>query len=128
MNEYIIAREGAPPLGFTGDQLCDPVTITVDKRTYSGVAYMTEDGLIVLSVAFRSEWDGESPYNWAFDGRNTLDVQLKLRGVEKVPAGVGYPVGDKYALKQGRLLAELKQAFDRVISRVYMDSGLVDEI
>lgn len=128
MNEYIIAREGAPPFGFTGDQLCDPTNITVDKRTYSGVVYMTEDGLIVLSIAFRSEWDGEPPYNWAFSGKNTLDIQLQMRGVEKVPAGVGYPVGERFAPKQERLIAELKQAFDRVISRIYIDSGIVDEI
>ena len=128
VGDFIVERDGMPPLSFSGEQLCDPVTITVDRRSWSGVVYQTDAGEYVLSLAFRSEWDGELPINWAFVGSNTLRLQVQLSVVKACPLGVGYPAGERYLLKQQILESDLERALFRVISHSYRDSGLVDDL
>lgn len=128
VGDFIVERDGMPPLSFSGEQLCDPVIVTVDKRSWSGVVYRTDAGDYVMSLAFRSEWDGELPVNWAFVGANTLRLQVQLSEVTACPVGVGYPAGDRYLAKQIILESNLKRALFKVISHSYRDSGLVDDL
>lgn len=126
-NQFVIARDGLPPLSFAGKVIAQPVVESVGKRFYFVTFFERDDGMFVLGIRFESDWNKEFPCQWAFIGKDSLDFTLQLRDFNPVPPAVGYPPDERYAWKQQQLEYQLKNAFNAALSQAYFDSNLVSE-
>jgi len=128
MKTYLLERPGLPPLKIEGE-LAGEATRSVDKRYYH-VRLFTVGGISnqkeVIAVTFQSDWERESEFHWVAAG-STSEVGEQIPGWDVVPAGVGFPTGERYTEKQDRLVKQLKAAFALAISDAYKDAGLFDE-
>lgn len=127
MTTYTMTRPGLPPLRFDGYVLGRAFT-KVGKREYLACVYRTDNAALVLSVAFNSEWERETGYNWVAVAQDVPELVAQYKSWDPIPAGVGFPVGEAYAEKQKRLVAELKAAFDASISEAFAVAGIVEDI
>jgi hypothetical protein len=127
--KYTIERTGLPPLIFEGDLIAgDGASEPDGKRGYDICLYRTEAGSLVLAVWFSSKWEREADHSWAALGATLLQLEEQRLQWTVVPPTVGYPLGDRYAEKQSRLIATLKDAFNRALSEVYLRAGVGYEI
>lgn len=122
-----VERTGKAPLSFHGE-LLGAGYAAVDRRSYSVRVYETAAREVVLAATYESGWVREPVLHWAAHSASTLELHREMSAWDIVPAGVGYPVGDRYAAKQDRLVSELKAAFAVAVSRAFKESGLFEEI
>ncbi len=122
-----IERSGQVPLCFEGT-LLGSGDASVGKRRYQASLYKTSRGEFVLAFEFSSSWERELRHRAAIVASTVDDLQSQLSALQPIHAGVGYPIGEQYAAKQERLIAELTAAFGEAISAAFRTGGVVQEI
>ena len=126
MPEFCVRRSGRRPLIFDGELLAESDGSRrgdrEQTRWHDLAVYRTTAGRYVLAGAFRTRYQGEEDVHWAVLCDTPADVGHALASYDPCQGRFGYPVGDAYAERQARLLADLRVRWGAQTSEVL--SGL----
>lgn len=107
MTSYTLARTGDAPLTFEGEHLAG---ISIERisgrnrnRWHEIDLYRTRAGRYVLTIAYRTLWQGEHDTRRAIPCDTPGGVREELRAFDPLADVGGYPPGDAYRDKQERL-------------------------
>lgn len=121
MTKIIIPRSGDAALRIDGETLAHYDTQRLAgkdaNRWYEYAIYRLADGRLAWHVGYRTQWQGESDYDWGgiAAGNNALiDVLRQCY----LPPRVGFPPGPQYAARQESLLTDLDRHRDHAVSVV----------
>jgi hypothetical protein len=126
MDEITLPRTGKAPLVFTGELVpgADVRGHSVNgrdaNRWFDLAVYRTKSGRYVLSIDYKTCWQGELGHEFAEVLDDPAALKDELREYELgIPEIVqGYPPGDAYADKQARLLADVRRRFQAQVSEL----------
>lgn len=120
-----LPRTGDRPLQFEGEEIA-----SADSRMISGkqanrwhelALYSTESGKYVISVGYRTQWQGELGNDTAIICASPEAVTEELRGVDPLAHVVGFPPGAQYAEKRTRLERDITARFEAAVSELLSD-------
>lgn len=116
MKTYTLQRTGHPPLRFDGELIAEADTEHLEAlRWYSSAIYRSVDQFVV-SVGFRSNWDGEAEHDSVFVCDSTSGVISALRAYDVLPPGRGYPSSEQYRDRQAKLRSHLQRDYDGMVT------------
>lgn len=121
MDTVTISRTGDAPLRFTGEMIAEADGQSVNRKTnrwYEIVIYKTSDSQYVVSVGYRSQWEGEQQQDYAYVCDSPTQVRHVLRSHEPIQGRIGFPPSPQYEDRQAKLEAELCGQFDTLVSKV----------
>lgn len=105
-----------PPLQFEGALIRESDTEHLEAlRWYTSSIYRAGDRYVV-SIGFRSNWDGEAEHDSVFVCDSTADVIAALRAYDVLPPGRGYPGTDQYRDRQEKLRSYLQRDYDGMVT------------
>lgn len=125
METITLPRTGDRPLQFEGDEIA-----SADSRMISGqqanrwhelALYSTESGKYVISVGYRTQWQGELNHDSAIICVDPEAVTEELKRVNPLAHFVGFPSGGQYAEKQARLERDITARFGAAVSELLSD-------
>lgn len=138
---FTLPRTSLPPLQFTGRQLAavdeelKPFKRAIDtsRRWHTLHLYRTESGKFVLSVGFRTKFEGEVDRDTVFvcpdeDGvRNVLmgDGEGTYDPLEFIE---GFPDDPKYEERQRKMENRILDEFDSRVTRLLGAAGFVEKL
>jgi len=126
MKTHTLQRTGMPPLQFDGVLVAEADTEHLEAlRWYTSSIYQVGDRYVV-SVGFRSNWDGEAEHDTVFVCDSNSHVISALRSYDVLPPGRGYPGSEQYRDRQAKLRSYLQRDYDTMISDL-LDSDLFVE-
>lgn len=129
MKTYTLTRTGLPPLRFQGEVIAEADTEQLQAlRWYKATIYKEKEGRFVVSIGFRSNWEGETEHDWVAICRNPSDVASSLRVYDVLPPGRGYPPSDSYQERQAKLRAHLQRDYDSMISELLDEDIFVESL
>ena len=88
--------------------------------------YRRTDGSYAISIAYRTQWEGELDRHWVEMAAGPAEVRAALRAVNPCGELLGYPPGPAYQEKRTRLEADLRQRWEALVSEV-LSAGLFAE-
>jgi hypothetical protein len=109
---------------FTGEILADESSRLTsgqeNNRWHEARVYRTKGGQYVVEVVYCTQWQGENYYHWVLEAGAPSSVEMRLReiGCEICNPVKGYPPSDHYADKQARLIHDIQQRFEVLVSEV----------
>ena len=119
-----LTRTGLAPVAFEGEVIAQASSRYVrgqdHNRWHEVAVYRTAGGNYVVSVAYRTQWQGEDDYHWALEAGAPASVEMRLReiGAEINQPIQGYPPGAQYQERQARMLHDVQQRFESLVSEV----------
>lgn len=127
MDEFVIRRTGQPPLAFQGKFLANSEGQRQCNREWNRwhdlCLYQSKDGRYIVSIAYRSNWQGEIEHDYfGIAGDLAAAVEL-LRKYDPCATVQGYPEGEAYAEKQARLLADIRRRYLAQVTELFGDSN-----
>ena len=126
MEEIRLPRSGLAPLVFTGG-LIEGADVRGQRqggrdqnRWFELAVYRTKGGKYVLSIDYKTCWQGELDHEYAEVLDDPASLTAALRDYEVgIPDLVqGFPPGAAYADKQARLLQDLTRRFQAQVSEL----------
>ncbi len=120
--ETTLTRTGAAPVRFKGTLLAEAdgkmVQGKEQNRYHVLTVYQTEGGQYVLAIDYVALWKGESDHHYASVCKDTWDVVDALQ--QYVPSDVvqGYPPGAQFLERQRRLIQDVSDRFDVLVSEL----------
>lgn len=132
MNTYTLPRTGDAPLRFSGELIAEAdgerQNGREQNRWHELRVYRSAVGGYVVAITYRTRWQGEA-------SRDTVVVRADAAGVADFfrhhdpVAGVrGYPDHEQYRDKQARLLADLKERFEGLVSEVLVGDEFAEDL
>ena len=124
MSSFTLTRTGQAPLKFDGEIVAEASshlsTGQEANRWHEVRVYRIDPLKHVVEVIYRTCWQGEQDYHWVLEAAAPSSVEMRLReiGCEIAKPVKGYPAGGHYAEKQARMLGDLQQRFEHLISEV----------
>jgi len=124
MSQFQLRPSGQAPIRFNGELLVEQSSQHAGGREHNRWhevrLYRTEGGTYVVDVVYWTQWEGEQNYHWALEAAEASSVEMRLReiGAELNRPVKGYPAGAAYEQRQARLLDDLQQRFEVLISDV----------
>lgn len=121
---YTLTRTGRAPLAFDGETLADASSKWTNgrenNRWHEVAVYRTVGGRYVVAVTYQTQWQGEQDYHWVVEASEPSEVSATLAefGDQITEPVKGYPVGSAYAERQARLMSDLRQRYDSLVSEV----------
>lgn len=116
-----LRRSGQPPLRFRGELLAESdgerQAGKEHNRWHELAVYRTAGGQFVVRIAYRTRWEGELDRD-AAEVTDAPGVAAALRDYDPAAPVEGYPVGDAYAERQARLLADVRRRYEEQVSRI----------
>jgi hypothetical protein len=117
-----LTRTGYAPLAFDGEIIAEGSTKTVEgfgqNRWYECRVYRATTGEYVIEIVYSTQWQGEQDYHCAEARANASNIEMVLREFQCDHYVQGYPPGDHYADKQGRLVQYLQQRYESLVSKI----------
>lgn len=127
MKTYTLTRTGYPPLRFQGELIAESDTEqTQALRWYKAEIYRAENGSLVVTVGFRTNWEGEAEHDWVAVCETPAIAAETLRTYDVLPPGRGYPPSEQYRDRQEKLRSHLQRDYDAMISDL-LDTDLFVE-
>lgn len=121
MDTITLPRTGDAPLKFAGQLVAesgDNRFAGREQNRWHELALYRDNGRFVLRVAFRTNWQGEPSYDWAWVCATPAEVRERLREHDPVPERVGFPPGEQYAARQQSLEQGLRAQYDATVSEL----------
>ena len=75
-------------------------------------------GKFIVAISYPVEWEGENSYYHAEVVPDVSSAVKLIREYDPVAHVISYPPGERYADKQARLLAELRQRYASQVSEL----------
>jgi len=124
METITLTRTGQSPLVFDGELVAAASSHhgggQQHNRWHEAAIYRTSAGTYVVAVEYCTQWQGEQGRHWAVpatDGRAVETILLEI-GAESQSLPIGYPIGEAYADRQARMLADLTARYDHLVSEL----------
>jgi hypothetical protein len=122
MDTFTIDRSGLAPLTFTGQLLCESdgqfMAGQERNRWHDLAVYKTESNKYVLSISYRTRWQGEIERDYADVLVSPEEVRYSLANYRPTQYVRGYPDGEHYRDKQERLLQQIQLDYDYQVSEI----------
>jgi hypothetical protein len=124
MSTITLPRTGDSPLRFDGEIIAEAggkqFAGREQNRYHCLALYRVagHDRQYVLSIAYHTDWQGESHRDTVHVCDSPEDVRRVLREYEPVREGVGFPPGDQYADRQRRLESQIREQYDACVSEI----------
>jgi hypothetical protein len=127
-----LPRSGDAPLTFLGELLAESDGSgqcgRTNNRWYELEIYRVAGercgaGDYVVSIGYRTRWQGELDHFQAESCDSPAEVRAALREYDLVAHVGGYPPGEQYADRQARLLADLRTRYAAQVSAILGDAG-----
>ncbi len=117
---YTVPRSGRMPLTFVGEQIAaaDGNPGKAGQRWHSLHLLRTTAGKYVLAIAYRSTWRNEPDHYEAHIVDGPPEAEAVLLAYNPTEHVQGWPVGEQFAGKQARLLAEVKASYESLVSEL----------
>lgn len=134
MERITLRRTGSHPLTFLGDQLAEVSGFRFGDREQSRwhelALYRTESGRHVLSIGFRTRWQGEVDHDEAHHADTSAEVLNQLTAYDPLAHIAGYPPGEAYIEKQRRLEDDICRRWNATITALYdqLPVGWAEEV
>lgn len=129
---YTLKRTGKPSLRFQGELLAQADGWQQNgcnqNRWHALTAYRTTGGKYVVSISYRTRWQGESDHDFAEVCSDAQSAAAVFQGYDAVEFVAGYPPGNAYAEKQARLIQDLTQRYAVLVSEVLADEAFAERI
>ena len=127
-----LQRTGNSPLTFTGELLAsangERQAGKEQNRWHEVAVYRTGGGRYVVSVHYRTRWQGELDHGQAEVAETAAEAAAVLRDYDPCGRVQGYPAGDHYAEKQSRLMADLRARYDTLVSEVLSGEEFAERV
>jgi hypothetical protein len=124
---YILPRTGREPLSFTGRLLAQASGKTQlgqeQNRYHELDIYETAGGRFIVSIAYRTKWEGETDHLTADFFTDSADVVAELTRYDPATYLQGFPPGPHFADKQARLVRDLRARYQSLVSLVLTQAG-----
>lgn len=121
MQDVILPRSGDTPLRFRGELLAAsvPPLLRPGKRSrrFTVEVYSSEGGVFVTSIRYRSDYD-EPERDYAAGGLFAWQASAYLRGFDPAQCVRGFPPGERWAIRQTRLLEDVRRRFAQQVLEV----------
>ena len=130
--DFSARRTGEASLEFAGEEVSEMwLERASSSRSFHLKLYHTPAGTFVGACTLHTEWDGEDHYHTAAIAETIEDVPAMLRGLWPegvIGTAIGFPPGAQFVEKQRRLEGALRNLFDRSISAILDDAGIVERL
>jgi len=132
MAKVKLLRTGNAPLEFEGEKIAG-----VSGQHFRGkqrirwhelALYRLADGRLVLSLRYRTQWEGEAETDEAHVCADQAELLQVLRGVDPADRVQGYPPHETYAAKQARLIEDLRLTCENLISDLLEEAGITERL
>lgn len=132
MAKVKLLRTGNAPLEFEGEKIAG-----VSGQRFRGkqrnrwhelALYRLADGRFVLSLRYRTQWEGEAEADEAHVCADQAELLQVLRGVDPADRVQGYPPHEVYAAKQARLIEDLRVTCENLISDLLEEAGITERL
>ena len=133
-DEFTLPRTGDRPLKFTGEKIAyadgERLAGKEQNRWHEIAVYRIQTGRYVVHIAYRTRWQGELDFDMAdIDGSSKGEgVATILRNYDPTQWVRGYPEGAGYADKQARLLSDIRQRYQALVSEVLKSDEFAEEV
>jgi len=119
---FILSRSGRAPLRFTGELVSESEGRRLlgkeQSRWHDVSIYTTDNNLWVLCITYRSQYQGEPGHNHAEWFASAVELAGALSAYDPCRHVGGWPTGEHYRERQGRLLADIRRCFAAQVSEV----------
>lgn len=126
VEEHTLPRSGMAPLMFRGVLLAESdgqrQAGREQNRWHELAVYVTEAGSYVVRIAYRTRWEGELDRDSAEVVEDAAGVGYTLQDYDPCARVQGYPVGDAYAERQARLMADVRRRYESQVSDLLRSS------
>jgi hypothetical protein len=132
MTPLTVRRSGQAPLRFEGALLTQASShhhgTPLENRWHEIEVHEIEGGRrYVVTIRYRTLWQGESDHDEAHVADTPADVTRLLTGYDPLAHVIGYPADDSYAEKQRRLSAAIRAGYDDAVSFALADERFAEE-
>lgn len=122
MIPHTLPRTGDAPVTFSGQLLAESegrMQSGRDHNRYHDVAlYRTDGGSVVVSISYRTIWEGEQDRHTVEVADSAAAAVAILREYDPTEPVMGFPPGIAYAEKQARLLRDIETRYDAQVSEL----------
>jgi hypothetical protein len=122
---YTLPRSGRAPLRFQGELLAESegyrYTGREQTRWHNIAIYRTAGGKYVVSIQYRTRYQGETDHDAAEVIAQPSGVEATLREYDPIAIVRGFPANDHYADRQARLQTDIRQRYEAQVSDVLAD-------
>ncbi len=122
LTETTLTRTGAAPVRFKGTLLAEAngkmVQGKEQNRWHTLTMYQTEGGQYVLAITYSSQWKGESDHHFATVCQDAWIVVDVLQAYVPMDVVQGYPPGKQFEERQQRLLQDVNDRYDVLVSEL----------
>ncbi|MBR9800565.1 hypothetical protein GYB59_02165 [bacterium] len=136
MEEITLQRTGQPPVRFSGKlvaEAAEPLPpfekAKFDTRRWHELRlYRHQDGRLVLSIAFRSGLETETPNNAVLVCDSEAAVVAALEEYDPTEFLEGFPDTPKFEDRQRRLENRVVGDYEQRVAQLLASAGVVEEI
>jgi hypothetical protein len=131
---FTIQRDGQPPLKFRGELVAEEESRERQgprqNRWHEIALYRTVKGKWVAAVVFRTCWQGEEDSRMAYVCESDAALCDSLQHEYDATRGwIGHPIGSHDAERKNAILRDtITDGYNRAVSRVLTEAGIVEEI
>lgn len=122
MESITLTRTGDRPLKFEGEEITTAggrISGGQEQNRWHELSlYHTAGGKYVLSIEYRTVWQGEIDHAQVTTHGDAEDVTIELKTYSPTAHVIGFPLGDQYAEKQGRLMEGLRARYEAAVSEL----------
>lgn len=122
MIPHTLPRTGDAPVTFSGSLLAESdgrMQSGRDHNRYHNIAlYRTDGGSYVVSISYRTMWEGEQDQHTVETRGSAAEAVEVLREYDPTDSVMGFPPGAAYAEKQARLLRDIETRYDAQVSEL----------
>jgi hypothetical protein len=121
MTTHRIPRTANQPVVFEGELVAHVSGAKKNVARWHELAlYCQDNGLLILHIAFRSNWEKEAPVNIVSTHTDLDEVVFHLRGYDPSDDPRGWPPGPKWEARQEALERLTAIEFDELISQLLL--------
>lgn len=125
MKAYVLQRTGDRPLRFVGELVATATSRSFsgpcESRWYELALYRTESGRYVVSIGYRSLWQGELAEDHVYVEDTPASVAEALRSMTPEMPLSAFPPGSKYDEKRTHVARSLRLCYETAVSELLKD-------
>ncbi len=128
MKMFSVLRTGMNPLHFRGELVSAAMGELEEERRHNIVIYKTQAESYVVHIAYRTDRQEESSWDWAWSLETPKQVVEVLEKYDPTRRVVGYPKQTRYEHDQTKLLHRVCSQYNQKVTDVLSGNEVFAEI